>query len=153
LARRPVKRLNAPVAVPKLMVTGESVKFSATAENDPPETDGEGKKKPPEENFCHVKVDHDKPGEQIEICVKGEVFELSWNASRRHGNFLYIAKAWRGLGGHRRYRVQAHRIFSDFTIWRRKILYESKNGKELVPVADKSKVLPPNDKPESGQPK
>ena len=135
-----MSKIGSSVAVPKFHATGTAMKFSKYNHKD--NDDGQDGTISRGNEFCHVHVDAADKTDHIEICIKHEVFILKWNARRIHRGFVYIAKAWRGINGCRRYRVQAHKIFPDKTLWKRMVLYESKDGSEIVKPRDMARLLP-----------
>lgn len=111
--------VNSHAVVPKLISTGIVVEVGKAS--------------------CKVDIDHSEDSELIEICIRDEVFKLRWNSRRQIGRYLFIAKAWRGWTGKRRFRVQCHRIFDDGVIWWREIIYETAHGKLLKPHKDRDR--------------
>ena len=122
LAKKPVRQIDKASVVPKLSQTGVSVKVAS-------------------DGACEIDLDQAEDTALIHPCGAGEAFELRWNSRRKVGNFLYIAKAWRDWRGRRHFRVQSHRIFDDGVIWWRFIHYESVNGKDVIPVPDKNRLM------------
>lgn len=140
MPRKTVKKSGSRAAVPSLHATGRVKKFSIKQDEDNPKDTPEGVAEGNE--FCHVEVDVAEGDSVIRVYQKNEVFELTWNARRLHGGFIFIAKAWKGWRGCQRYRVQAHRLLSNGTLWRRIILYESKDGLELTKPEEMASLLP-----------
>jgi len=109
MARRHPDAINQFVVVPDLAQTGKTVSVSLAR--------------------CTVKVDQDKDLREHDL---SEVYRLTWKDIGLLGeNFVCRSKAWRGLTGARKLRVQVHHVHEG-RVGRRIVILYKVNGETKI---------------------